>query len=103
MQQFAGVGVVNDGSHRNRNIDGRPVAPRAVAAFAMPPALGRVFGIETEMQQRVVMLAGDQDDVAAAPAIAAAGTSAWDVLLAAKRQAAVAAVARFYADSVLHR
>ena len=42
------------------------------------------------------MLGGDQDDVAAAAAIAAAGTAARDELLPAEGEAAVAAVAGFY-------
>ena len=65
----------------------------------MPPALGLVFGIKTEMQQRVVVFAGDKNHVAAAAAIAAAGASTRNKLLAAKRKAAIAAVARFHADS----
>ncbi len=61
VQQLAGVVVVDHGAHRHGNIDGCALAARAIAAFAVPPALGRVFGIETEMQQRVVVLAGDKN------------------------------------------
>jgi hypothetical protein len=42
---------------------------------------------------------GDHRDIAAATAVAAAGASARDVLLAPKSQAAVAAIARFDGDS----
>ena len=71
----------------------------AVAAFAVASALGRVFGIEAEMEQRVAMDGGHHDDVAAAAAVAAAGTAARNVFLAPERQTAVAAVARFHGDS----
>ena len=64
----------------------------------MTPALGLVFGIETEMHERVVALAGFHDDVAAFAAIAAGGSAARDKLLPPKGKAAVAAVTSFYAD-----
>ncbi len=67
----------------------------------MPSALRRVFRIEAEMQQRVVMRAGDHGDVAAAPAIAAARSPARHILLAPERQTAVAAIPGLYADSYL--
>jgi hypothetical protein len=75
------------------------VVAGAVAAFAVPAALRRVFGIEAEMQQRVAVDGRDHDDVAAAAAIAAAGSAARHVLLAPESQTAVAAVARFDCDS----
>ncbi len=71
----------------------------AVAAFAVAAALGGVFRVVAEMQQSVAMVGRDHGDVAAAPAIAAAGAAAGNVFLAAKRQAAIAAVARFDGDS----
>ena len=79
--------------------DRRAVPPGPVAAFAVTAALGLVLGIEAEMEQRVVVLAGNHDDVAAAAAVAAAGPAPRDELLAAERQAAVSAVAGFYFDS----
>ncbi len=96
---FTGIVVVDDGSHRHRNIDGRALAARAIAAFAVPPALGLVLGIKAEMQQRVVVFAGDKNHVAAAPAVAAAGSAARDILLPPERKTAIAAVARLHADS----
>ncbi len=65
----------------------------------MAAALRFVLGIEAEMQQGIVVLAGDHDDVAAASAIAAAGAAARHVLLAPKRQTAVAAVAGLHQNS----
>ena len=71
----------------------------AVAAFAVAAALGLVLGVETELEQGIGVLAAHQGDIAAAAAIAAAGTAARDVLLPPEGQAAVAAIACFYEDS----
>jgi hypothetical protein len=54
-----------------------------------------MFGIETEVKQRVVVLAGDQSHVAAVASIAAAGSAARNEFFAPKREAAVTAVAGF--------
>ena len=81
------------------DLDRIALAARAVAAFAVPAALGLVFGIEAEMEQRVVVLARDHDDVAAAAAVAAARAAARDELLPPEREAAVAAVAGFHGNS----
>jgi hypothetical protein len=59
----------------------------------MPAALGFVFGIKTELDERVLVLGGNQEDIAAPATVTAAGTAARNVLLAAKGQAAVAAIA----------
>ena len=59
----------------------------------MTPALGFVFGIEAEVHQRVVALAGFHDDIAAAAAVAAGRAAARHELLAPEGHAAVAAVA----------
>ena len=77
------------------NSIGVSVVARLVAALAVTAALGLVFGIETEMEQRVVVLARDHHHVTAAPAVAAARTAARDKLLAPERKTAVAAVAGF--------
>src|ERR1019366_1556624 len=47
-------------------------------------ALRLVLGIKTELDERVSMLGGNDEDVAAAAAIAAAGASARNIFLAAK-------------------
>ena len=99
VQQLARVGVVDDGSHRHRQLDRRAVAPGAIAAFAVPASLGGVLGIEAEVQQRVVVLARDHHHVAAAPAVAAARAPARHIFLAPERKTTVAAVARLHADS----
>src|SRR5439155_17111372 len=74
-------------------------ASALVAAFTVASTLGLVLGIETEMHQRVVTLAGLHVHVAAAAAIAAGGAAARNELFAAEGDASVAAVAGFHADS----
>jgi hypothetical protein len=64
----------------------------------MTTALGRVFRIETEMEQGVAVDGCGHDDVAAVSAIAAAGTAARDILLASEGQTAVPPVTRFDRD-----
>ena len=98
VQHFAGLGVVDNGADRRRHIHRVALAPFSIAALAVAAALGFMLGIETEMEKRVVVLAGHQRDIAAAAAVAAAGTAARNVLLAPKGQAAVAAVAGFHVE-----
>src|SRR5579884_1096757 len=50
------------------------------------------------MEQRVVVLAGPQNHVAAAPAVAAAGAAPRNVLLPPERETAIAAIARLDSD-----
>jgi hypothetical protein len=61
--------------------------------------LGFVLRVEAEMQEGVVVRAGDHDDVAAAASVAAGGSAVGDELLPPERKAAVAAVAGLHQDS----
>ncbi len=70
-----------------------PFAPALVRAFAVASALRLVFGIEAEMHQRVMPLAGFHDHVSALAAVAARRSAARNIFLAAKGHAAIAAVA----------
>ena len=72
-QALAGGFVVDHRAHRHVEFDGMALGAGAVAAFAVAAALGLVLRVEAELQQRVFMRIGHQDDVAAAAAIAAAG------------------------------
>ena len=101
VHSFAGVVVVDDGAHRHFQQDVFALASGAVGAFAVTPALRLVFGIEAEMHQRVVALAGLQDDVAAVAAVAARRSAARHKLLAAKGHAAIPAVARLHPNFCL--
>src|SRR5258708_1192219 len=74
------------------------LVPGGFVALAMGSGLGLVLGVETERKKRVLVLAGDEINIAAAAAIAAARTSARDILFAAKSQTAIAAVAGLYVD-----
>ncbi len=76
-----------------------PVAPGPIATFAVTPTLSLVLGVKPEMQQRVVVVAGYQHNVAATPAITAARSAVRHVLFAAKRKTAVAAIAGLHADN----
>src|SRR5471032_1587113 len=93
VEPLAGHLVIYHGAHRDLHLDGVAFGAGPLAAFAVAAALGLVLRVETEMQQRVGLLAGHQNHIAAAPAIAAARTAARDVFLPAECQAAVAAVA----------
>ena len=64
----------------------------------MAPALGPVFGIIAKLQKCVHMGVASQDDVASAPAVAAAGSSARHEFLASKCHAAVSASASGYVN-----
>jgi len=62
-------------------------------------ALSFVLGVEAELQQCIGVLAANHDDVAAAAAIATAGSAARDELLPAEGKATVTAVAGLYENS----
>ena len=64
----------------------------------MAAAVGFEFAVVAVAQQRVVVGIGFEINAAAAAAIAAGWPAARNVLFAAKRDAAVAAVAGFYID-----
>src|SRR5579864_491799 len=93
-----GLVVVDDRSHRNFQNHIAAIASGFVRTFAVTSALRFVFGIETEMYQCVVALAGFHDDVAALAAIAARRSAARDKLLPPEGHAAIAAVSRLNLD-----
>src|SRR5450755_2730162 len=99
VQLIARFRVIDNRADRNRQLDGVPVAPGALTALSMTAPLGRMFGIEAEMQQGVVVFARDQRNVSASAAVAAAWTAPWNEFLAAKRQAAIAAVTGLYGNN----
>jgi hypothetical protein len=66
---FACIGVIDDCPDRHRKLYARAVAPGAVASFSVAATLGRVFGIEAKVEQRIVVLARHQRDIAAAAAV----------------------------------
>src|ERR1700736_3929172 len=95
---FAGVIVVHNRSDRNLQNYIFALAPGLVGPFAVPSALGVVFGVEAEVHQRIVPLAGLHDDVAALAAVAARGSAPRYKLFPAKGHAAISAVAGLDSD-----
>src|SRR5579859_882077 len=95
MNQLAGLGVVDGGADRDLDRNRFTIAAGAVGALAMTAALGLVLRVEAEMNQRVVLLAGLHDDVAAASAVATRRAASGNKLFAAEGNAAVAAIAGF--------
>src|SRR5579885_1571621 len=81
VQHLASVVVVDDRPHRHRHLNRSSVATGPIAALAMPAPLGRMLGIESEMEEGVVMLVSEKDDIAAVPAVAAARSTTRDVFL----------------------
>jgi hypothetical protein len=67
----------------------------ALAALAVAAPLAFVFGIEAEMEESIVVLAGHQYDIAAPASVTTAGAAARHVFLAPERKTAVAAIAGF--------
>ncbi len=64
----------------------------------MLAATSFVFGVEPEMNQRVMALARLHDDVAAMAAVAAGRAAAGDKFLAPEGHASIATVASFYSN-----
>src|SRR6266568_5840407 len=98
MDPLSGVAVVNDGSNGDFEQNVFALAPGFIRAFAVPSTLSFVFGIEAEMNQRVVSLARFHDDVATLAAVATRGSPARNKLLPSKGKAAVAAVSSLHAN-----
>src|SRR6202044_2741320 len=93
--------VIHNRSHRNFQNDIFAFAAALVRAFTVTPALRFVFGIETEVHQRIVTLAGFHDHISAVAPVAPGWAAAWNILFAAKGHTAVAAVAGLHSNSRL--
>jgi len=61
----------------------------------VPATLRFMLGVETKVQQGIVVRARDHDYIAATPAVAAAGSAARNKLLAPERKTPIAAVSSF--------
>ena len=92
VDEFPGFRFIDDRANRHRHSPRLAAASCLVRDFAVPPPFRFVLGIEAQVQEGVVVLAGHQDNVPAAASIAAVRPAFRDELLAAKRQAAIAAV-----------
>src|SRR4051812_8078254 len=98
VDQLAALNVVDDCAYWSLHDDVRAGLAGAVGAFAVASALRVVFGIEAEVNQRVMRLTRFHDHIAAATTVAARGAAARDELLPAEGNAPVAAVAGLDAD-----
>ena len=87
--------MVNNRAHRNREFNGCAIPAGSITALAMPSPFGRVFRVIAEVQQGIVVLAGNQNYIAASAAIASARSAARDKLFPSKRETPVPAIARF--------
>ena len=88
--------VLDEDLRADRDLQHRIGAPaaRAVLPHAVPAGLGLEMLLITKVDERVEPVDAFGDDIAAAPAVAAVGPAELDELLAPKRHAAGAAVAR---------
>jgi hypothetical protein len=86
-------------SNRNLHRHAHAIVTLTITALAMPAALGDIFRIKPEMQQRIAMYGRNHLDVSTATAVAAAGPAMRNILLPPKRKASIAAIARFDCDS----
>jgi hypothetical protein len=77
---------------------GLGVAPCAILPATVPTVFGHEARVKIEVRQVADVLVGDQHDVSTPAAVAAIGTTAIHVLLAAERNAPVAAVAGMRLD-----
>src|SRR5579862_7697947 len=93
---FAGLTVVGEGADRNLQDHVSAGVARAVGAFAVAAAIGFEFAIVAVAQERVVVGIRFEINAAAMAAVATGGSAARHVFFAAKRDAAVAAIASFH-------
>src|SRR5689334_3088549 len=98
MDLLAGVGVIDDRSHRNFEDDAFAIASGLVGTLAVASALGLVFWIEAKVHERVVAFAGFHHHVATAASISAGGPTPRHELLPPEGKTAVAAVPGFHAN-----
>src|SRR5271165_6508005 len=95
QQPFAAVvlDAVDEGSDRHGHDQVLGAAPGLVRSRARLAGLGREVLLEAKLDQRAQLRDGFEDDVAAAPPVAAGRTAFGDVLLAPPGHDAVAAAA----------
>ena len=72
------------------------LASRTIASLAVTTTFSRVFWVEPEVEQRVVMLASHHHNVSASSAVTTAWSTTGNELFAPERETAVAAIASLY-------
>src|SRR5277367_5412998 len=93
---FAAVRIENHRAHGDFQHRVFARSSMAVRPFTMSAALGLKFPVVAIAQQRVVVRICFDINIAAMPAVASGRAAARDVLLPAKRDAAIAAATRYY-------
>ncbi len=92
----AGLGIAHEGAARNADIQTVAVLTRAALALTVRAVSGNVLALVSEVHQRGHVIVNDENDIAAAAAVAAVGTAGRNILFAMERDRAVAAVAGLY-------
>ena len=92
------IGIVDDGAYGYRQRNTCAVAAGALATFTVAATLGIVLGVEPEMQEGVVVVAGFEKYIAAVTSISSAGPPARNEFFAPERKATIPAVAGFHGD-----
>src|ERR1035441_394502 len=98
VHDLTGIVVIHNRADGHLEHNALAIAPRFLRSFAVTAALRLVFGIETEMPQRVVALARLHPDVAALAAVATRGPAAGNKFLAPERHAPVAPVSGLHSN-----
>src|SRR5882757_2507653 len=98
VNDFSRIFVIHNRPDRNFQDDALTIAAGFFGAFTVPSTLGGVFGIEAEMDKRVVALAGFHPDVTTFTAVTAGWSSAWDEFFPPEGHTAVSAVAGLDSD-----
>ena len=97
-QQFAAVGVAQQGAERHPQVQVWRIFAVPVAAGAGAARLGFVVGVALEGREGVQPPVCHEQHVAAAAPMPAVGPAEWNEFLAAERNDAIAAVAGFHVD-----
>src|SRR5262249_46822055 len=90
--ELAGVGIADDGSQRQRDDDVLAVGAGLVAALARAAVARLVAALVTKVEKSGEIVIDSEPDVAALSAVTAGPTAARNVVPAAKRDGAGAAV-----------
>lgn len=99
VKLFAGGLIVDDRAHWDRQDDVVPIAAFPVAAFTVAASFRRVLRVIAEVEQRIVMVARLENDVASTASVSAGRSAFGHKFLPTKCQAAIAAVPGLDSDA----
>ena len=98
MHYAAGLGVAHEGAARNADIQTVAVLTRTALALTVRAVSGDVLALVSEVHQCGHVIVNNENDIAAATAVAAVGAACRNVLFAMECDRTVAAVAGLYRD-----